>query len=364
MTNMKHLQYKKFPLSFLGIVIILMFIISSCTKDKPEQPDIDRLEKGILILNEGLFNMNNCSITYYNFRTGEVIPDIFLLKNKRGLGDTGSDLQLYGSKLYCVVNVSEQLEIIDARTCVSIKRLPLNGKQPRKLTFHQNKVYVSCYDGSVVKIDTATLAIDEIAYAGSNPEGICVANNKLYVANSGGLNFPDYGETVSVFDLNTFSHIKDIDVNPNPYTLLSDDQGYVYLISRGNYLDFPPTLQKIDSQTDEVVYHYSADLKITNMAISQNHAYFYHYDFNHSHSSGISRMNLYSENPDVTDFIKDASVIKTPYCIAIDPTNQDVYVADALQYTVNGEIYCFNTNGKKKLKFEAGINPAAIVFIP
>ncbi len=66
---------------------------------------------------------------------------------------------------------------------------------------------MSCFDGSIVKIDTASLQIEATATAGRNPEGVCVVNNKLYVSNSGGLDFPNYDNTVSVFDLNSFAEI-------------------------------------------------------------------------------------------------------------------------------------------------------------
>ena len=76
---------------------------------------------GLYILNEGTFQHNNSTITYYNFETGAITEDIFLEANHRGLGDTGNDLQRYGSKLYAVVNNSNRLEVMNFEDAKSIK---------------------------------------------------------------------------------------------------------------------------------------------------------------------------------------------------------------------------------------------------
>ena len=94
---------------------------------------------GVYVLNEGLFQHNNCTLSYYDFETLTLTPDIFLQVNKRGLGDTGNDLKKYGSKLYCVVNNSHRVEVMDFATAQSIKAIPLSGKSPRQITFSQGK---------------------------------------------------------------------------------------------------------------------------------------------------------------------------------------------------------------------------------
>ncbi len=63
------------------------------------------------------------------------------------------------------------------------------SKQPRYAAAYGGKVYVTSYDDTVTRIDTATLAIDGSVKVGRDPDGICINNNKIYVANSGGLDF-------------------------------------------------------------------------------------------------------------------------------------------------------------------------------
>ena len=70
----------------------------------------------MLVLSEGLFNMNNSTLAYYNFDTKEFNTNYFQTKNKRGLGDTANDMILYGSKLYIAVDISSQIEVVDVNT--------------------------------------------------------------------------------------------------------------------------------------------------------------------------------------------------------------------------------------------------------
>lgn len=349
---------KKIRLLF---ILIPLTVIISCTPEEPEPeptPIHNASAVGAYVLCEGLFDMNNSTLVYYDFQSGEITNDIFLQVNNRGLGDTGNDLKQYGSKLYCVVNVSSQIEVMDVNTVQSIKQISLANRQPRYIAFYQNKAYVSCFDGSIVKIDTSSLTIEDIAVAGSNPEGLCVANGKLYVANSGGLNYPNYGNTVSVFDLSSFTKIKDITVATNPYLLKPDDQGDVYLVSRGNYGTVPYCFQRIDSQTDEIVQIF--DLEVLNFTISGQYAYLYNYDFT-AETSWIKVMDVHTETVVKENFITDGTVIKIPYGITVNSLNGDVYITDANDFVSNGDVFCFNQNGTKKFEFEVGLNPNTVV---
>ena len=344
-------------------LLCLIILLSACQKPvEPEEgtPIMNAAAKGVYILNEGVFNMNNSSISFYDFATGKITEDYFLQVNKRRLGDTGNDLQKYGNKLYAVVNMSEQIEVMHFSDCRSIKQIPLIGKQPRKIAFYGNKAYVSCFDGDVVQIDTATLQVEKMVYSGENPEGICVVNEKLYVANSGGVNYPDYGNTVSVFDIHTLVLLKTIEVVANPYTLIPDREGDIYLVSRGNYADIPYSFQRIDSRSDEVVHNYN--LPVLNFTISGDYGYLYYYNFE-TQTSWIKVMDMISESIVKENFIADGTKINCPYGITVNPINQDVYISDSHQYTVNGDVYCFDKNGKQKFRFEVGINPAKVVIL-
>ena len=191
------------------------------------------------VLNEGLFNLNNSTLMRYSFKDSRMDMNYFRSLNRRGLGDTANDMAIYGEKLYIVVNVSSQIEVIDLQSGLSLKQIPMlteNGssRQPRFITFHKDKAYVCSYDGTVARIDTTSLEIEEIVTVGRNAEDICVQNGKLYVSNSGGLDYsgPGVDTTVSVIDITTFKETKKIEVGPNPGKILPGLEEAVYVVTR------------------------------------------------------------------------------------------------------------------------------------
>jgi len=320
----------------------------------------------LYILSEGLFNSNNSTLACYNLNTRKLISDFFLAANKRGLGDTANDLRLYGLKLYVVVNQSSEIEVIDAITGKSLKQIPLfkengEGRQPRYIEFCKGKAYVCSFDGTVAKIDTTSLKIESIVQCGKNPDGICVANSKLYVSNSGGLNFPNYDNTVSVIDIATFTEIKKITVGVNPSKIHADNEGDVYLISNGNYGIIPNKFQKISSSLDEITESFD-DIQALNFTINNDTAYIYNY-VSSTQKCAVKVFDCKTDKIISDNFITDGTELITPYGIDVNPANGDVYLTDAKSYTVLGDVLCFDRNGKLKFKLqEIGLNPNKVVF--
>jgi len=370
----------------LYIVFLLLPIFTACNdtivlQDSGDTPTATET-KGMYILCEGLFNMNNSSLSYYDFTKGAMSSfqdadksgsdktsyDFFKMKNGRKLGDTANDLQCYGSKLYCAVNVSSQIEIINATTGVSVKQIPLSNEQgvarePRYLAFYKDKAYVCNYDGTVARIDTTTLEVDGVVKVGRNPDGICVANGKLYVANSGGLDETNLDNTVSVIDIPTFTETKKITVRKNLGAIHADQAGNVYVVSREAYNyttgDYDCKLHRIDSETDEVIKTY--DLSVVNFTIYGHLAYMYSYN---SNNEAIQVMDTRTGEIIDDNFIKDGTQITKTYNINVNPENGDVYICDAQNYVINGTIVCFTKEGVHRFTIDAkGINPNSIVFM-
>lgn len=344
----------------------------SCENEPVEPPkpvikiDTTYSNVGIYVLNEGLFNMNNSTLTYYGFSNNTPVTDFFDLQNGRKLGDTGNDIAIYGNKMYIIVNVSSQLEVVNPFTGKSIKQIPFfdgeNPRQPRYIAFHKTKAFVCSFDGTVAVIDTASLEIEKLINVGRNPDGIAVANNKVYVSNSGGLDYPNYDNTISVIDANSLTEIKKIPVRINPYVIVPDKYGDLYVVSRGNYGDIKMCLQVIDSQTDELKYTFP-DIEVLNLAINGDTAYVYYYDFMSGSGSKIMAINIKDESIISQNFITDGTFVETAYGIAVDKLTGDVFVTDAHGFVNTGNVVCFSKEGKKKYSFKTGLNPGHIAFL-
>ena len=359
---MKQLKLKNL---FIGIAAVTA--LASCHKDKinpnTDKP-VDPLtnKAGIYILNQGNFNANNSTLTYYNYASKLLVPDQFKAVNARGLGDTGNDIKIYGSKMYIVVNVSSTLEVVDAKTAKSIKQISLVNntvaRQPRSVAFYKNMALITSYDGTVAVLDTASLAITKYIQVGRNPEQLVVANNKLYVANSGGLDFGNPDKTVSVVDLTTLTETKKITVGVNPVSLAADSYGDVYVISFGDFDKILPSMTIINTATD--VVKKQSDLAAaygTPIIISGDFAYFITSD------NKIQVYNVKTETVDRTSFITDATVVTTPFGLKIDEETGELFVTDAKDYKSNGEVFAFDKTGKKEYSLTTGISPGAIAIV-
>jgi len=258
----------------------------------------------------------------------------------------------------CDPKTTDPVEIISTTDSVEIISTPAS---PRALATANGKLYISLYDGHVAQLDTATLTVEKSVTVGSNPENIVYANNKIYVANSGGLGTTN-DSTISVIDPTTFKEIKKIKVVINPVVLKTDAYGDLYVISMGNYSTIPYTLQRIDASTDKVTT--ISDVKAYNMTIDGDNAYIYSYDYDVNYNVVNKTYTIYDvKNEKVlkTNFISSTSVEQTPYSIDVNPTTKDIYIGET-DFMNIGKMYCFGQDGVLKFSFATGLNPAKTVF--
>lgn len=358
-------------LDILLFAIIPLFSACDDMKDMPAPTDLPATpgETGqMYVLSEGLFNMNNSTLSLIDFGNKSINPDFFSTQNSRGLGDTANDMKRYGSKLWIVVNVSSQVEVVDARSGISLRRIPFfNGdniaRQPRYITFYGKKAYVCSFDGTVARIDTTSMQIEATTTVGRNPDGITAVNGKLYVSNSGGLDIPNYDNTVSVVDLSSFKETGRITVGINPFKLEADSQGDVYVVSRGNNSTIKSSWCRISSLTDEVVQTFD-NLPVVNFTIHNDTAYLYNYDYVKS-TYWVKTFDCKTEQIISGSFISDSTHLERPFGISVNPTNGNVYLTDARNYTTKGDLLCFSRQGKLRYKIESiGLNPNSVVVLP
>lgn len=341
---------------------------SSCSSDDDnDNPDIPVVESnGAYILNSGTYESNKSSLVNYSFQSAK-ISNPFEKNNGIGLGDTGQDMIIYGSKTYVAMYGSGLIYVldIDSKILSTIKSdaaSPSEKLQPRALEAYKGKVYVTLYDGYLARIDTTTLAIDKRIAVGPNPEGVKAVNNKLYVANSGGQNWKDgYNNTVSIVDPE-LSTKKDITVAVNPCELKVDKYSNLYLVSRGNYVDVPNTLQQINTTTDVVSKldeggAYSVFPEGDKLYMLKKEY------IGSTPTSTLAYYDIINKKVVKQSFITDGTVIKDISFMKSEPKTGDMYIL-AANGTNNGDTYIFSSTGKLKSKFDTGgAYPVVIWFV-
>ena len=334
--------------------------------------------KGMYLLNEGNMGSNKATLDYFDYETGIYHKNIYAERNPgvvQELGDVGNDIQIYGNKLYAIINCSHFVEVMNVETAKHITQISIPNC--RYIVFKDKYAYVSSYAGPVkidpnarlgyvARVDTTTLTVKDTCVVGYQPEEMVIVGNKLYVANSGGYRVPNYDRTVSVIDLNTFKVIKTIDVGINLHRMELDQYGNIYVSSRGDYYDTYSETFVIDSNTDKVIEELPL-LPNTEMAICRDSLYVYSTEWSYYTNSWTISYAIYNTKTKKTDtrnFITDGTEksIKIPYGIAINPETSEFFVTDAKDYVTPGTLYCFSRDGKKKWSVITGDIPAHIAF--
>ena len=383
---------KRFLLFYIACLILA--VVSSCREDFyiiPSQKQDTGVAPtrgnilGMYVLNEGNMGSNKASIDFLdldeNKPTVHYLRNIYSERNPnvvKELGDVGNDIKIYGSKLWIVVNVSNKVEVATADSCKRITQI--NIPNCRYLAFKDGFAYVSSYVGPVkfdkdaplgmvYKVDTVDFKKKDSVVVGYQPEELCIVDNKLYVANSGGYRAPNYDQTLSEIDLATFKEIRKIKVGLNPHHCQVDHYGQIWVTSRGNYNDVPSRIYRLykgRNQLYEVMD--SIDTPVSGLSIVGDSLYYYGTAWNNATATNNISYGLINVR---THKIIDTNLfsapqlkaITMPYGIIVNPTNRDFYLMDAKNYVSSGSLLHFKSDGTFDWSVQTGDIPGHATFV-
>lgn len=348
---------------------------SSSNVGKPVYSEIE----GFYLLNEGNMGLNKSSLDYYDATTATYHRNIYAERNPnvvKELGDVGNDLQIYGSKLYAVINCSHKMEVMNADDATRVAKIDISNC--RYVVGHKGYVYVSSYvgpvlidptapKGAVFKVDTLTMNVVGNVEVGYQPEEMSVIGNKLYVANSGGYRIGNYENTVSVIDLDKFEvcDVLELEGVQNLHRMDVDSKGRLWVSSRGDYYGSVSTLVVVDPQSGKILKN--MNIPVSNMWVDDDVAYIISSEYSKvTETEEITYAKVDMLNMEILSrqLITDGTdkKIKIPYGIAVNPVTKDIYITDAKSYVVSGTLYCFDKNGVKLWQQTAGQIPNSFAF--
>lgn len=371
----------------LLVALMAMVLLVACREEQfifvPEEVEVTLPEytslQGFYLLNEGNMNSNKATLDYYNFRTGRYTRNVFAFANPnvpKEMGDVGNDLGIYGSKLYAVINCSNKIDVMDKNTVKKIGQIDIPNC--RYIKFYGGYAYVTSYAGPVelspeytqrgyvAKIDTATLQVVDKCLVGFQPDELDIVSGKIYVANSGGYMVPNYENTVSVIDIDTFTEDSRIEIAINLQCCKADSRGMLWLSSRGDYYDNQSKLYVYDTRHQRLAK--TLDLRVSNMWLDGDSLYVIGAQFSYvtmNYETTYAIINTLTMEQVSSKFITDGTdaTIVMPYGIAVNPITKDIYVTDASSYVDAGRLYCFSSDGIKKWDVRTGDIPAHFVFL-
>ena len=377
---------------YLFYILALVMLLSACRTDdiiiyaEDEEIDVKPVASetiGMYVLNEGNMGSNKCTLDYLDLSDSIIHyhRNIYAERNPnevKELGDVGNDIQIYGSRLWLVINCSNKVEVCRAADAVKIGKV--NIPNCRYVTFDGGYAYVSSYVGPVAlgsnaprgmvyKVDTLTLQKVDSVVVGYQPEEMAVYRGKLYVANSGGYNYPDYDSTISQVDLATMREERQISVALNLHHLRLDGHGQLWVTSRGDYYGAVSNLFYLRADADgQMQVAGQMDVEVSDMCLAGDSLYYYGVGYNevtkeNTRSFGIVDV---SRHQVVSRSLSDAPELKAmrmPYGIMVHPTERDFYLMDAKNYVSSGELLHFHADGSFDYKVRTGDIPAHATFL-
>ena len=390
-------RLKVSPFHLLPFYLFTFLLLSACRQDVMIVPmeNIDtggKAQKGEIIgmylLNEGNMGSNKSSLDYLDLsgddETTHYYRNIYQERNPNtvmALGDVGNDCQIYGSRLWLVINCSNKVEVARADDAVRIGKVDIPNC--RYVTFKDGYAYVSSYVGSVYatsqsplgsvfKVDTLSLQKVDSCAVGYQPEEMAIIGNRLYVANSGGyqgMTGQGYESTVSVIDLASMQEAEKIEVAPNLHHLKVDKYNQLWVTARGNYMDEQSSIYWLEPDGNgkmKVGGH--LDQSVSDLCIVGDSLYFYgsqwsEVSMTNTVTYGIINVKTHQVVSTSLSNAPEISKIRMPYGIIVNPIHRDFYLMDAKNYVSSGELLHFLPDGTFDWKVKTGDIPAHAAFL-
>lgn len=351
---------------------------------------------GMYLLNEGNMGSNKATLDYLDLSgqdsTVHYYRNIYSERNPSTvmmLGDVGNDIQIYGSRLWLVINCSNKVEVARASDAVRIGKI--NVPNCRYVTFHDGYAYISSYVGSVqdfgnesskfkvqsplgsvYKVDTLTLEKVDSCAVGYQPEEMAIVDGRLYVANSGGyqgMTGQGYESTVSVVDIQTMRETDRINVAANLHHMKADKYGQLWVTARGNYMDEMSSIWWLQRDADgRMVVGGHLDQPVSDLCIVGDSLYFYgsqwsEVTINNTVTYGIINVRTHQVVSTSLSNAPEISNIRMPYGLIVNPLQRDFYLMDAKNYVSSGELLHFLPDGTFDWKVKTGDIPAHACFL-
>lgn len=345
-----------------GAVFVGALLVSSCSSDDDNviiDPNSE-VPKGFYIVNEG--SKNNGSVSYLSIDNDSLVN--YKFEKANGVSSTGQFVQSFSvanNKGFILVNGDNLVRIVSFPGFKQLKSI--QATSPRYFCNHDTLGYISCWEtsmaaGNIIVISLSNNAVVDTIQVGVGPENMLVKDKYLYVANSGAY---VKDSTISIVDLETNSVVKTLNVGGNPTDLAFDANGYLWVMCKGfsnpDWSSGTSTLVKVDvsnySIKESVVFGKSGDYNLKFSLVASPDAktlYFIDVD-------GVHAFNVNTK--------EDILLIEYPglYGLEVDPSTGDIYVADAVDFTLAGKVVSYTAAGVKKKTFEVGIAPNGGFFV-
>lgn len=362
-----------------GVALMCATVFASCeNNDGPELPVINE-GNVYVICNGALNNQIPGSITSYDPETKAATLSAFAKANGRTIGSSVESATGANGIIYFVCTQEHRIELADQFTLASkgsidmLKLFGQKGTSPRFAAYYYGRLYITTYSGYVCVVNATTLQAITTYEVGPYPEELSIVPSstnpneaKIWVANS------DYGRgmNASISCINLSTGIVETITDPaikNPYQILASED-FVWIIDRGSY----------DASWNQVgagLYCYTivskqmqklADATMMSGATNEEVVVCNNPWNNVPVTPTYAKVNLYTGMQTALPNVK----VEYPSFVAYNPLDGNIYVGSNktdpdtgyADFSGNGYVGVFNTDGNPLSTFDCGVNPMNIIF--
>lgn len=344
---------RKYGSKYLFFAVMLL---AGCVKEKPNK-QLPAGKTGVLIVNEGNFGWGNADLSFYDPLTGEIFNDIYQQTANVPLGDVLQSIVVRDSLVYAVLNNSAKIEVLNfANSLRKEQTIHIAGSAPRYMFPVNDSIALvtELYANKIWKINYRSgAAIGSIPVSGETNEMV-MANGSVFVLERTAPFSGGFTAQVHVIDAVSLQMQTSVSLPSEPNSLVLDNENNLFVLTDSN-AHSKAQLAKI-STTDFTLLslkefeHGQPHLLRTNGAKTQ--LYF-------AVNSSVFRMGINDTIP-ASPYIQTTAHLL--YGMNIHPKNDEVYVADVLDYTQPSKIFVYDASGNQKASFNAGIITNAFVF--
>jgi len=350
-------------------ILICTLGLFSCNKSPVDTVFFDFTgNRGVYIVNEGNFMFGNSSLSFYDPQTKRVVNHVFQARNGVPLGDVAQSMTIWNNLGFVVVNNSGKIYIIDSSTA-EFKGSITGLSSPRYIhIINSEKAYITDLFARKITIINPTTFRKTGSILVNNPTSEFSQHSTEQMIQYNNLVFTNcwsYDNKILVIDTNTDQLVDSIEVFKQPNSLVIDKDNKIWVLTDGGFEGSAygyerPGLLKIDAETHEIGRTFRFALGEHPLSLCLN-----------AGKDSLLFLNRHVWKMAVTDkklpelpFITSAytNIYGGFYSLAINPSNSELYVGDAIDHAQNGIVHRYAPSGQLIDEFKVGITPGGFAF--
>ena len=342
--------------STFGLMTLALTLLLGGSCDDKDDPVVcttlpDPSERVVFITNEGNFQFGNSSLSRYDIAEGTVFNRIFESVNGQPLGDVLQSMKIFEDRMYLVVNNSSKIEVVDLQSTASLGTITGFNSPRYILPLSSEKAYVSeLFSGQMSIVNLNQMQITGTISIPGWTEEMLLVENEVWVTNVN----RDY---IYIIDPTSDQVTDSILVGRGSESLVRDQNGKVWVLCQGSATDvISGKLNRINPTNHQVelALDFASGENPLNLRINGNGDRLYYIN------SGIHTLGISENALPASPFIAANNSIF--YGLGIDPEDETIYVADAIDYVQEGVVFRYNASGSLIDQFDVEVIPSEFYF--